>query len=565
LTTQTEIRVPDIGDFSEVDVIEILVGRGDTVEPEQGLITLETDKATMDVPSPLAGKVVDVLVSVGDKVSEGSLILLLEVTGASTGAKAGEAPVSDSAKAAPGLEDVGEHRSTVVDEKKSGGARSTSPAPTIAMTSTPSPGPVEVAVPDIGDFSEVDVIEVLVAPGDSVEPESPLVTLETDKATMDVPSPRAGKVLQVHVSVGDKVSRGSLLLLMEPALGEAAPGATVATSPASLPGDTTVAAPAPVTASARPAQAGAVVDERRFALAYASPSVRRFARELGLDLIRVTGSGKKGRITHQDVKQHVKTRLAEQPVSSHAALPSVPDVDFAKFGPVQPRPLSRVKKISGPRLHASWVNIPHVTQHDQADITDMEAKRKELKDAAEERGIKLTPLAFIMRACVTALREFPQFNASLDRTGEQLVFKQYMHLGFAADTEQGLVVPVIRDADKKDIFELARELSELSARAREGKLKAAEMQGGCFTVSSLGGIGGTAFTPIINAPELAILGVSRSSLQPVWDGTQFVPRLMLPLSLSYDHRVIDGADAARFTSFLAKALGEVERLVQAIP
>jgi len=559
LTTLKEIRVPDIGDFSEVDVIEVLVAPGDMIEPEQGLITLETDKATMDVPSPLAGEVVEVLVSVGDKVSEGSLVLRLE---------AGERlAVAEQASARLATLSDGDEPGVSTQGAGDGGEpvdlRGMPPASPPDSGSTAAGSPIQVLVPDIGDFSEVDVIEVLVAPGDSVEKESPLVTLETDKATMDVPSPSPGNVLQVQVRVGDKVSKGSLLILLQPAAGSQVPASIVSTPAPSALLDAPPPAPsAPETSRPRPE---ASVDERRFALAYASPSVRRFARELGVDLIRVNGTGKKGRITHQDVKQHVKSRLAERPVTSPTALPSVPEVDFAKFGPVQARPLSRVKKISGPRLHASWVNIPHVTQHDEADITDMDVKRKELKDAAEEQGIRLTPLAFIVRACVMALREFPQFNASLDKTGEQLVYKQYMHIGFAADTEQGLVVPVIRDADKKDIFELARELSELSARAREGKLKAAEMQGGCFTISSLGGIGGTAFTPIINAPELAILGVSRSRLQPVWDGARFVPRLMLPVSLSYDHRVIDGADAARFTSFLANALGEVERLVQAIP
>jgi pyruvate dehydrogenase E2 component (dihydrolipoamide acetyltransferase) len=307
------------------------------------------------------------------------------------------------------------------------------------------------------------------------------------------------------------------------------------------------------------------VDEEGFAIAYAGPSVRKFAREVGVDLIRVHGSGRKGRITHQDVKQYIKGRLSEAPAPGTTSLPRVPDVDFARFGPVEVRPLGRIRKISGPRLQASWLNIPHVTQHDEADITDMETMRKALKDSAAAKGIRVTPLAFLMRACAMALQEFPQFNTSLDSTGENLVFKQYINIGFAADTENGLVVPVVRDADKKDLFELAHELAELSAAGREGKLTAAQMQGGCFTISSLGGIGGTAFTPIVNAPEVAILGASRARMAPVYDGKEFLPRLMLPLSLSYDHRVIDGADAARFTTYLAQALADVSRLIQAIP
>lgn len=545
MTAQIEIRVPDIGDFRDVDVIEVLVAPGDSVEAEQGLITLETDKATMDVPCPHTGRVSRLLLKAGDKVSEGSPILVLEAAGET---------------AAPAGQD--EHVATVrLDPADVPGLAAARPAASEAAAQQE----VQLSVPDIGDFKDVDVIEVMITPGERIERDHPLATLETDKATMDVPASHAGIVKEVLVKVGDKVSQGSVLAILQSGPAQSAGDAPRQQVARAAPASAPPPAAAPTSAVQRPSGAAERPEDRGFALSYAGPSVRKFARELGVDLVRVQGSGRKGRITHEDVKQHVKARLSEAPATAAAALPSIPEVDFSRFGPVQVKPLGRVKKISGPRLHASWVNLPHVTQHDEADISDMEQRRKELKDLAMERGIRLTPLAFILRACVMALREFPQFNASLDASGENLVYKQYMHLGFAADTEQGLVVPVIRDADKKDIFELARELGELSARARDGKLKAADMQGGCFTVSSLGGIGGTAFTPIINAPELAILGVSRSRMQPVWNGREFVPRLVLPLSLSYDHRVIDGADAARFTSFLGTALGSVEQLTQAVP
>jgi pyruvate dehydrogenase E2 component (dihydrolipoamide acetyltransferase) len=440
---------------------------------------------------------------------------------------------------------------------------------------------ITLTVPDLGDFKDVEVIDVLVAEGDRVEREAPLVTLETDKATMDVPAEAAGRVVELKVARGDRVSKGDALAVIEPAgaeagtapAGEAARAAPApapvsappqaAPAPAAPPAPAVAAAPAPARIEA---QAGSLppIEEAGFSRAHASPSVRRFARELGVDLARVKGSGAKGRITQEDVKAWVKAALAgPAPAAGAAALPRVPEVDFAAFGPVESVPLTRVQRISGPRLHASWVNVPHVTQHDEADITDLEALRGELKDRAAASGIKLTPLAFILRACARVLAAFPRFNASL--AGDQLVMKKYLHIGFAADTPNGLVVPVIRDADRKDVYELARELAALSARARAGKLSAAEMQGGCFTVSSLGGIGGTAFTPIINAPEVAILGVSKAQMRPVWRDGQFVPRLLLPLSLSYDHRVIDGAEAVRFTVALAEALAQPRTLAEAVP
>jgi len=447
---------------------------------------------------------------------------------------------------------------------------------------------VEVRVPDIGGAAGVKVIEVLVALGDAVEKEQSLVTLESEKATMDVPSTAAGRVVAVHVAAGAEATEGTLVVTLEVA-GEAKVAAAVTPAPivgASLlatPTATAVAAVPVVGASllATPVAAAApvvgasllatnalpAINETTFAKAHASPSVRRFARELGVDLGQVRGSGQKGRVSHDDVKAWVKQTLAAAVTRGAAggSLPKLPEVDFAKFGPVRVVPLTRIQKISGPRLHASWVNLPHVTQFDQADITGMEAMRQELKDSAADKGVKLTPLAFVVRACARVIAKFPKFASSLDAAGENLVYKQYLHIGFAADTPNGLVVPVIRDADRKDVYEIARNLAELSAKARAGQLKAAEMQGGCFTISSLGGIGGTAFTPIINAPEVAILGVSKSSHQPHWDGKQFLPRLMLPLSLSYDHRVIDGADGARFTAALALELANVAGLLEAVP
>ena len=437
----------------------------------------------------------------------------------------------------------------------------------------------QIPVPDIGDFKNVEVIDVLVKVGDRVAIDTPLLTLETEKATMDVPAPVAGVVERLLVKKGDKVSAGNVVAVVR--VGEAAtaaapaPAATPAPAPASAP-SVPAAAPAPMAPNAAPLLASpavtVVINEAGFAAAHASPSVRLFARELGVDLTRVSGSGLKGRITAADVKLFVKSLLAggapagaQGAAAPGGALPRVPAPDFAQFGAIESKPLGRIKRISGARLHASWVNLPHVTQFDEADITQLEATRGELKGRAAAQGVKLTPLAFVLRAVVRTLLKFPHFNASLDESGENLVYKKYLHLGFAADTPNGLLVPVIRDADKKDVYELARALAVLSEKARLGKLAAAEMQGGCFTVSSLGGIGGTAFTPIINAPELAILGVSRSSLKPVYRDGAFVPRLMLPLSLSYDHRVIDGADGARFCAALATQLADVGGLLEAVP
>jgi pyruvate dehydrogenase E2 component (dihydrolipoamide acetyltransferase) len=454
--------------------------------------------------------------------------------------------------------------------------------------------PIEVLVPDIGGFKDVNVIDILVKDGQEVEKEAPLITLETEKAAMDVPAPMSGRITQVKLKQGDKVSEGSLILMLEPAAeagaargvpatpapGLSGPGATPPAAPAQARPASAPAATAPAPAATAPAaaaptaaasaappravRADTAIDEAAFSKAYASPSVRKFARELGADLGRIKGTGSKGRITQEDVKAHVKKILTAPPVpaaASVSALPKLPVVDFALFGPIEIKPLSRIQKISGARLQASWINLPHVTQHEDADITDLEAVRVALKSKASQEGVRLTPLAFIIKACLLALQEFPRFNSSLDASGENLVFKKYFNIGFAADTPNGLVVPVIPNADRLDIYGIARVLAEMSERARAGKLKNTEMHGGTFTISSLGGIGGTAFTPIINAPEVAVLGVSKSSQKPVYDKGAFLPRLMLPLSLSYDHRVIDGAEAARFVVHLAKVLGDVKALL----
>jgi pyruvate dehydrogenase E2 component (dihydrolipoyllysine-residue acetyltransferase) len=436
----------------------------------------------------------------------------------------------------------------------------------------------DITVPDLGDFKDVEVIDVLVKPGDKIDVDTPLITLETEKATMDVPSTAAGVVQSIAIKKGDRVSKGNVIAQVEGEAGskkeEKKPAAAAQAAPPAQP---TPKVEAPAAAAPAPSSAPAPAPQQRaptqpvaittdFSSVHASPSIRKFARELGVDLTAVKGSGTKGRVTADDVKGWVKQALKSgSPATGGGALPKVPEVDFAKFGQVEVKPLGRIQKISGPRLQASWVNVPHVWQMDEADITDLEETRNKLKGEASKAGVKLTPLAFILRACVKALREFPMVNSSLDASGQNLVWKKYVHLGFAADTPNGLVVPVIRDADKKDVYELARELAALSEKARAGKLTALEMQGASFTVSSLGGIGGTSFTPIINAPEVAILGVARSSMRPVFRDGQFVPRLILPFTLAYDHRVIDGAAGVRFTTFLAEKLADVKGLLEAVP
>ncbi len=543
-----EIHVPDIGDFKNVDVIEVTVAVGDTIDVDTPLIMLESDKATMEVPSPLAGVVREIKVKAGDQVSQGDPILFLEV--------------GESVTLAEHPPAAGEPASSVAG---GGEAR-------------------EVRVPDIGDFKDVPVIEVLVAPGDRVEIDTPLITLESDKASMEVPSPLAGTVKTIEVQVGDTVSAGDLILLLVTSAADAAakpqlPDTLSAIALGPRMPKPEGAPPAPPIKSMPPPvsmqpMAPAGSEAPSFARVHASPSVRRFARELGVDLTRIAeGSGPKGRILKEDVQSFVKQIMsgALAPVTAPAAAGGVsgggvlnllpwPSVDFAKFGPVEIKPLSRIKKLSGANLARNWVMIPAVTYHEDADITDLEAFRVQINQEGEKSGgVKLTMLAFLIKACVRALQQFPDFNTSLD--GENLVYKQYYHIAFAADTPNGLVVPVVKDADQKGIFDIANETGELAKKAREGKLGPAEMQGACFTISSLGGIGGAYFSPIINAPEVAILGAGKSVMKPVWDGKQFVPRLTLPLSLSADHRVIDGARASRFNVYLAQLLADFRRVL----
>ena len=544
-----EVKVPDIGDFTDIPVIEVLVKAGDVVEKEQSLVTLESDKATMDVPSSAAGTVKEVKVKVGDNVSEGTLIVVLEggVNGAAAAPAKAEAPKAQEAAPA---------------------------APAAAAPAASGGGTVDVKVPDIGDFKDIPVIEIAVKVGDKVEKEQSLVTLESDKATMDVPSPAAGTVKELKVKLGDTVSEGTLIVVLEsggggaaaaPAPKQEAPKAEVPSDAPAKPVPQKEAPSALAQAPVMPAGDGVRTSS------HASPSVRKFARDLGVEVSRVTGSGPKGRITQGDITAFVKGVMTGQGKAPAAAAAPAgggggelgllpwPKVDFTKFGPVDPKPLSRIKKISGANLHRNWVMIPHVTNNDEADITELEALRVKLNKENEKAGIKITMLAFVIKAVVSALKKFPTFNASLD--GDNLVFKQYYNVGFAADTPNGLMVPVIRDCDKKGLLDIAKEMADLSKAARDGKLKPDQMQGGCFSISSLGGIGGTNFTPIINAPEVAILGLSRGAMKPVWDGKQFVPRLTLPLSLSYDHRVIDGAEAARFNAYLSGILADFRRVI----
>ncbi|VVE39632.1 dihydrolipoyllysine-residue acetyltransferase [Pandoraea cepalis] len=553
-----EVKVPDIGDFKDLPVIDVLVKAGDKIDAEQALITLESDKATMDVPSPAAGIIKALSLKVGDEVSEGSLILTLETangSGAQASAAAAPAPTPAAAPqaAAPAAAPAAPAASATATPAASGGTSK-----------------IDVKVPDIGGYDDVPVIDVLVKVGDTVTAEQSLVTLESDKASMDVPSPAAGVVKELKIKVGDKVSEGTLIVVLEGAVAAApakAAAAAAASAPAPAAPSAAPAAPAPAPApTAAPATPAAASDHPP--ISHASPSVRKFARELGVDVTQVKGTGPKGRVVVDDVRNFIKSALAgNRPAVSGAApagggelnLLPWPKIDFSKFGPIEPKALSRIKKISGANLHRNWVMIPHVTNNDEADIGELEAFRVQLNKENEKAGVKVTMLAFVVKACVMALKKFPTFNASLD--GDNLVFKQYFHIGFAADTPNGLVVPVVRDADKKGVFEIARETSELAKLAREGKLKPDQMQGGCFSISSLGGIGGTTFTPIINAPEVAILGLSRSYQKPVWDERkqQFLPQLTLPLSLSYDHRVIDGAEAARFNAYLGQLLQDFRR------
>ncbi len=528
MSNTIDIKVPDIGDFKDVPVIEIFVKVGDTVKAEDPIVSLESDKATMDVPAPQGGKVASIAVNLGDKVSEGSVLMAFDAADVGAAAAPDAAPARPSVSAAP------------------------------SAVSAPA-GLAEVRVPDIGDFKDVPVIEIFVKVGDAVKAEDPLVSLESDKATMDVPAPLSGVVQAIRVQIGDKVSEGSVILSL--ATGDAKAGQP---APASAPASPPATAPAPAGAAA------GGIDEAAFALAYAGPAARKLARELGVDLGRVKGSGEHGRILREDVEAFAKGGGAAAPAAKAAApapaggggldLLAWPKVDFARFGPVERRELSRIKKISGANLHRNWVVIPHVTTHDEADITEVEAFRLQMNKELEKSGIKLSMLPFMMKAAVAALKKFPEFNASLD--GDALVLKNYWHIGFAADTPNGLVVPVVRDCDKKTIPQIAQEMGELAKLARDGKLKPDQMSGGSFTISSLGGIGGIYFTPIINAPEVSILGVCKSYWKNVsTDGKSSSWRLTLPLSLSWDHRVIDGAAAARFNVYFAQVLADLRRVL----
>ena len=572
-----EVKVPDIGDFKDVAIIELLVKPGDTVRTEQSLVTVESDKASMEIPSSASGIVRELKVGLGDKVSEGSTLLLLE-----TAAEAA-APAPASGAPAPAAPAVPDTEPSVPQAAVPAAVTATVAAAAVAAA-VPPVGPIEVRVPDIGDFHDVAVIEVLVKPGDRVEAEQSLITVESDKASMEIPSSAAGIVQDIKVALGDRVNQGDLVLTLQGASGAAAPAAVASGQEAApavvsgqpalapMPAPSVQAAPAVAPVAPYVAAAGAVGQP------HASPTVRKFARELGVPLAEVRGSGAKGRILQEDVQAFTKAVMtgATRTQAQQAAAPAPtapagggagldllpwPKVDFTKFGAIESQPLSRIKKLSGANLSRNWVMIPHVTYCEDADITDLEALRVQLnaEKKNQQAGIKVTMLSFLIKACVSALKEFPDFNASLD--GDSLIRKHYYHIGFAADTPNGLVVPVIRNADQKGILEISRELAELSKKARDGKIGPADMTGASFTISSLGGIGGTYFSPIINAPEVAILGVCRSEMKPRWNGTAFEPRLMLPLSLSADHRVIDGASAARFNAYLAQVLADFRRVL----
>jgi pyruvate dehydrogenase E2 component (dihydrolipoamide acetyltransferase) len=551
-----QVNVPDIGDFDEVSVIELLVAVGDTVTKDQSIITVESDKASMEIPSSDAGVVKALHVKLGDKVKQG--VMVLELEGAAPAAAAVTAP------AAPAATPVAPAASA--------------PAPAASAGAGTPGGDVQLVIPDIGDFKDVTVIEVLVSPGDAIALEQSLITIESDKASMEIPSSHAGTLKHLSVKVGDVVNIGDVMgqITVAGGMGASVSPPAAANAAAAVPMTATAsatavpAATATVMSTSAPAHNPTVSPSGK--LPYASPSVRKFARELGVPLEEVKGSGLKGRITQADVQQFTRSVMAgaaktiaqsqaSEGDNSGAGLGLLPwpKVDFAKFGPVSRVDRSRIKKISAANLHRNWVMIPHVTNHDDADITELEAFRVLTNKENEKSGVKVTMLAFLIKACVAALKKFPEFNSSLD--GEQLVMKQYFHIGFAADTPNGLVVPVIRDADKKGVLQISAEMGELAKKARDGKLGPAEMTGACFTISSLGGIGGRYFTPIINAPEVAILGVCRSTTEPVWDGKAFQPRLMLPLSLSWDHRVIDGAAAARFNAYLGQILADFRRVL----
>ena len=547
-----DIKVPDLGGSDNVEIIEVAVSEGDDVNAEDPLITLESDKASMDVPSPHSGKIVSLTVKEGDTVSEGDVIGQMEIAGEGDDTDDADAP-EQADESATANQSADAEDDAAEEEGGSG-----------------EPERKEIRVPDLSGSSDVPIIEIGVAAGDEVDIEDPLITLESDKASMDVPSPFKGKILELTVKEGDTVSEGDVIGYMEVAgAKKAAPKKAAPEKADSKPQSAPSAKQASPAGSPSPEAQMAAHKPRNGKLVHAGPAVRMLARELGVDLGLVKPSGPKDRVLKEDVQAYVKQAIANQgkaqaaapAASGGAGIPAVPEVDFSQFGEVEEKPMGRLLKMGATNLHRSWLNVPHVTQFDEADITELENFRKAMKAEAEAQGAKLTPLPFLVKACAFALRKFPQFNVSLKGDGDTLVWKKYVHIGIAVDTPDGLMVPVLRDADKKSLIEIAKEMAELGKKAQTKKLKREEMTGGCFTISSLGSIGGTAFTPIVNAPEVAILGVSKAQMKPVWDGSAFQPRLMMPLSLSYDHRAINGADAARFTAFLADVLTDIRRLL----
>ncbi|AMQ27789.1 TPA: dihydrolipoyllysine-residue acetyltransferase [Legionella pneumophila] len=543
MTKESEIKIPDIGGANQVDVIEILVKEGDQIEVDTPLITLESEKASMDIPSPISGTVTQILVKVGDKVSEGDLIV-----------KAKSDTTTNISSSQEQKTELEKQNSQTRPEEQS--------VDTKATASTPDSKDIEISIPDIGGANDVDVIDILVKPGMEVEKDQALITLEGDKATMDIPSPYAGKVIEMKIKLGDKVSQGTpILSLKTPGKSETPQIEKSQIKNISEQSIKEIEKPYEELKSEPISINNIEIAESKSILISAGPAVRRLAREFGVDLSLVQGSGRKSRITKEDLQNYIKVRLNEKTTSGGFSLPSNPAIDFSKFGSIETKPLNKIKKLTGANVHRSWITIPHVTQFDEADITDLEAFRKSESESTKNQDYKLTLLAFVCSVVCKALHAYPQFNASLDASGENLIYKKYYNIGIAVDTPNGLVVPVIKNVDKLSVIDIAKEMSRLSTKAREKGLTPIDMSGGCFTISSLGGIGGTAFTPIVNSPEVAILGLSRSTIKPIYDNKEFKPRLMLPISLSYDHRVIDGAEAARFTRFLCDCLGDIRRVL----
>lgn len=537
MAEENKIKVPDIGGATNVDVIEVLVNEGDEIDTDTPLITLESEKASMDIPSPKAGKVKEIQVKAGDKVSEGDLILTLE-----------------------GQEDKSSKEDKSTEKKTEKDIESgKKPTPSEQQEETHENTEIkEVRIPDIGGATDVDVIEIMVQSGDKISKDQALITLEGDKATMDIPAPCAGVVDKISMNVGDKVSQGDLILTLQVKTDKKV---EIEASEETENKKKEKEEKLPTTETKSEAVKAPVQEKEEAVMLPAGPAVRKIAREFGVDLGKVKGTGRKSRITKEDIQNYVKQKLSEKTTATGVSLPPAPQIDFSKYGEIDIKPLNKIKRLTGINVHRSWINIPHVTQFDEADITELESFRKTEQEKAKKAGYKLTVLAFVCKVVSKALKEFPQFNTSLDESGENLIYKKYFNIGIAVETENGLVVPVIRDVDQLSVADIAKEMARLSSKARDKGLMPVEMSGGCFTISSLGGIGGTAFTPIVNGPEVAILGLSRSSVKPVYDGDKFAPRLMLPLSLSYDHRVIDGAEAARFSRYIAETLSDIRRVL----